>query len=94
MPVAPLQELSISVTSYPTDAQVDFGFEPDSVTLEALTTTAAEKVYVSLDGITTHYVLTPTFVASLTIRSKAAKKLWLKVATGTVAVAVMAETVR
>lgn len=94
MPVATLQELSISATSYPTTAQVDLGFEPDAVILEALSTTAAEKVYVSLDGITNHYVLTPTFVPSLTIRSKAAKRLWLKVATGTVSVAVMAETVR
>lgn len=94
MPVAPLQELSISVTSYPTDPQVSLGFEPDAVTLEALTTTAAEKVYVSLDGTNTHYVLTPTFVPSLVLRNKSAKRLWLKVASGTVAVAVMADTAR
>lgn len=87
--------VSVSSTSYTTDPSVTVGFEPDSILLLNRSSTAADVVLISFDGVSNHGILIPGTLPVLEFKEKRTK-IWLKLDSGasTTSVNVMAGTVR
>lgn len=89
--------VSVSSTSYTAvDApSVTVGFEPDSILLINRSSTAADVVLISFDGVNNHGLLIPGTLPALEYKEKRTK-IWLKLDSGasTTTVNVMAGTVR
>lgn len=90
-----LATVSVSSDSYPTDPQVSPGFEPDSILVVNRSSTAADIVYISFDGVTDNGILIPGLLPCLEYKEKR-RKIWLRRDAGaaTTSVNVMAGTVR
>lgn len=72
-----LATISVSAATYPTDAQISVGFEPDSILFVNRSSTAADIVYISFDGVTDHGLLIPSLVPALEFREKR-RYAWLR----------------
>lgn len=88
MPIQPLTAISVATDAYPTDPQVDLGFEPDFYSFFNESTTAADVVQFSFDGAITHGKLVPgTPLAAMSWETKR-RMVWFRLATAGAAVAV------
>jgi hypothetical protein len=85
--------VSVSGTTYPDDAQAQFGFYADSTLLLNRSSTAADVVYFSFDGTNDHGLLIPGTIPAVEWRAKR-KQVWLRLDSGasTTSVNVMAHT--
>lgn len=91
-----LNTVSVTLTSYPANAQVTYAWEPDSIMLVVASTTATDLIYVSFDGVNDAGVLRPTLAGAVAWNSKRTA-VWLRLgpaATNPTSVDVMASTVR
>lgn len=95
MSAANLQTISVTSDTYPNDPQVSMAFEPDSTLFLNRSATAADIVYISVDGTNDTAILIPGLMPALEYRTKY-KKYWLRIDSGasTTSVNVMANTVR
>jgi hypothetical protein len=89
--------VSVSSTSYTavTSPSVTVGFEPDSILLLNRSSTAADVVFISFDGVNDHGILIPGTLPVIEYKEKRTK-IWLRLDSGaaTTSVNVMAGTVR
>ncbi len=91
---APLVTASLTHASYQTTPEWLVEFEPDQICFVVASTTAADVVYISFDGVNDHGILVPGTIPSLVFNAKR-KRAWLRLSSGTgpVTVYVMGGTV-
>lgn len=91
-----LTTVSVTSTSYPTDAQVSVTWEPDSLMFVVASTTSTDLIYVSFDGTADAGVLRPGITGAIAWQSKRTH-VWLRLgpaAANPTSVDVMLSTVR
>ncbi len=91
-----LTTVSVTSASYPTDPQVDLGWEPDSLLIAVTNTTATNLIYVSFDGVKDDGLLRPGITGAVAWNAKRSQ-VWLRLgpaAANPTSVDVMASTVR
>lgn len=89
----PLAVVSVTVTSYAASADVEFGFEADSVLVINRTTTAGDEVRFSFDGVSDHGEVVAGLIPAMEYKAKR-RRIWLRrVSAGTTTIHVLANTV-
>lgn len=91
-----LSTVAVAALTYPTDPQVEYEWEPDSIMFVVASTAAADIIYVSFDGVADAGVLRPGITGAISWQSKR-RQVWLRLAVGATnptSVDVMANTVR
>lgn len=91
-----LTTVSVTSAAYPTDPQVDLGWEPDSLLIAVTNTVATNLIYVSFDGVKDDGLLRPGITGAVAWNSKR-PQVWLRLgpaAANPTSVDVMASTVR
>lgn len=77
MPAMPLQELSITASSLAASPNITLEFEPTEWLIANMSSTAADIVYFSFDGVNVHGKVVPgSPIAGCSYKIRA-KKLWL-----------------
>lgn len=88
--------VDVTSTSYPTDPQVTYGYEPDNIMIVVASSTATDLIYVSFDGTNDAGVIRPGLTGAIAWNSKRTA-VWLRLGpagTNPTSVDVMASTVR
>jgi len=89
-----LQTVTVTSETYGATADVEFGFETDSILVLNRSATSTDEILISFDGVADHGTTVPGLLPALSWNAKR-RALWLRRASaGSSDVQVMAGTVR
>lgn len=89
----PLTPVTVTATTYSASADVEFGFEADSVLVINRTTTTNDEVRFSFDGTNDHGEVVAGLIPAMEYKAKR-RRIWLRrVSAGTTTIHVLANTV-